>query len=684
MLSFIRYKFVKSIACYLCISFALINFNIKTAAQQQDTINVINLSIEEILNLNVISSNKRPETLTETPAWMTVITAEEIALLNFNSLEEVLDYVVGCQSIRGEGNMFTTTTFRGNTLTHFNVNSLLLFDGIPLYNMYNGSFELSIIPLSSIKQIEILKGSNSVLYGTGAMNAVINIITWTDDSQGFNSKAKIKYGSFNNLNGQGGIYKNSNATKFGLFTEMNSGKGEPIQYISMIDSSKLILNNQLKRISLNGYVEKKGLKFSTQISNRALHHLDNNQFDTVIYVDYPDIYEIIYPNQADEYQIFTTLSYNKKTKNTISINARATYQEFNLFKKVNRKEQHYHSNGIFNEAEISFEPKKESFVLAGIHYNLYHGYRQIKVMQNSLTNSYFDVSENKIPTHDLALYLNGNIKHKNLNLFYGARFYLSTYDNNYSNHFAPRFAAVYSLKENMSIKAIYGNSFRVPGYYEKSSQTVTAYGNKSLKPEVSNSFDFVYQYHPKKVQFDANLFYVRIDDKIVREIPNPEVLEKLNNPNIELWYNNSKSARFYGIEINIKAKLNNKWYGFGGYSYTQANNIDDNPDILGDDVWYFAHLLNYGIQYNPMETINLTLSGKHISEWGPAPPSNVINFGVNIQPDKNMPFKLEFKVDNIFEETVYMPEIANRRIEIVPYTIKTENRLLYFGMSYNF
>lgn len=54
--------------------------------------------------------------------------------------------------------------------------TLVLFNGIKLINNYVGNFDLSLIPLEDIERIEIIKGSHSSLFGSGAVSGVINII----------------------------------------------------------------------------------------------------------------------------------------------------------------------------------------------------------------------------------------------------------------------------------------------------------------------------------------------------------------------------------------------------------------------------------------------------------------------------------------------------------------------------
>ena len=68
--------------------------------------------------------------------------------------------------------------------------SLIMIDGIPVYDPsgVNGVFDLRLLSLNNVERIEILKGSQSTLYGTDAMAGVINIIT-RDGEEGFHPAA---------------------------------------------------------------------------------------------------------------------------------------------------------------------------------------------------------------------------------------------------------------------------------------------------------------------------------------------------------------------------------------------------------------------------------------------------------------------------------------------------------------
>lgn len=85
--------------------------------------------------------------------------------------------------------------------------TLILVDGLAISDPSGngGIFDLRSIPLNNVEQIEILKGSQSTLYGTDAIAGVINIITKSAGDSPLNGSAEFAYGSYNSILGSAGV-----------------------------------------------------------------------------------------------------------------------------------------------------------------------------------------------------------------------------------------------------------------------------------------------------------------------------------------------------------------------------------------------------------------------------------------------------------------------------------------------
>ncbi|HEY1022672.1 MAG TPA: TonB-dependent receptor plug domain-containing protein, partial [Flavisolibacter sp.] len=85
--------------------------------------------------------------------------------------------------------------------------TLITVDGIPVYDAsgIGSNFDIRYIPVDAVERVEILKGSQSTLYGSDAIAGVINIITRKGGTKPFSGSGVINYGSYNTLRANLGI-----------------------------------------------------------------------------------------------------------------------------------------------------------------------------------------------------------------------------------------------------------------------------------------------------------------------------------------------------------------------------------------------------------------------------------------------------------------------------------------------
>lgn len=100
------------------------------------------------------------------------VTAEDIRMRDARTLDQAINLLPGV-NIRVGGDGVPRIDVRGFRTRHV----LLLLDGIPINSAFDGQFDPRIIPTENIARIKMTTGASSVLYGQGALGAVINIIT---------------------------------------------------------------------------------------------------------------------------------------------------------------------------------------------------------------------------------------------------------------------------------------------------------------------------------------------------------------------------------------------------------------------------------------------------------------------------------------------------------------------------
>jgi iron complex outermembrane receptor protein len=139
--------------------------------------NFANLSLEELSDVRVVSVSKREERLGDAPASVFVITSDDIRRSGARSLPEALRLAPNLHVAQAPSGGYTITArgFAGNSANK----QLVMIDGRSVYTpLFSGVFwDVQQLPMESIERIEVISGPGGTLWGTNAVNGVINVIT---------------------------------------------------------------------------------------------------------------------------------------------------------------------------------------------------------------------------------------------------------------------------------------------------------------------------------------------------------------------------------------------------------------------------------------------------------------------------------------------------------------------------
>jgi iron complex outermembrane receptor protein len=143
------------------------------------------LSLEDLMNVEVTSVSKKEQKLSKTGAAIFVITQEDIRRSGATNVPDLLRMVPGVEVAQVNANRWAISIRGFNSLYANKI--LLLIDGRSIYNITSSSvfWDQEIVPLEDIDRIEIIRGPGGTMWGANAVNGVINIITLrTKDTQG--------------------------------------------------------------------------------------------------------------------------------------------------------------------------------------------------------------------------------------------------------------------------------------------------------------------------------------------------------------------------------------------------------------------------------------------------------------------------------------------------------------------
>jgi len=167
---------------------------------QQDS-----LAVQQLQEV-VITATKFPKSQSETGKVLTIIDEDILNRSGGKDIAQLLNEQVGMVVSGSNSNTGKDKSvyLRGAK----NEYTLILLDGVPLNDpsgISGGAYDLRLISLDQVERIEILKGSQSTLYGSDAIAGVINIITKKSEKNSTDFFGTIGYGSYNTLKGNAGV-----------------------------------------------------------------------------------------------------------------------------------------------------------------------------------------------------------------------------------------------------------------------------------------------------------------------------------------------------------------------------------------------------------------------------------------------------------------------------------------------
>lgn len=178
VLGYIKNKYFYTMFCIVLL------MGIQNVWAQEDQL--IRLSLEELMDIEVTLASRKEQRFFDTAAAIFVLTQDDIYRSGVTSIPEVLRLVPGMQVAHVDANKWAISArgFNGR----FAQKLLVLIDGRTVYSpIFSGVFwDIQDLMLEDVERIEVIRGPGATLWGTNAVNGIINIITKRAyDTQGF-------------------------------------------------------------------------------------------------------------------------------------------------------------------------------------------------------------------------------------------------------------------------------------------------------------------------------------------------------------------------------------------------------------------------------------------------------------------------------------------------------------------
>ncbi len=561
----------------------------------------------------------------ETPAIVSVITAEEIKNMGARDLADVLRAVPGLGIMISQGYSRSEIEVRG-VGTRNSEKVLVLIDGHKMNNpFYGGATTFTTnMPVDNIKKMEIVRGPCSAIYGANAFMAVINIITKkAEDIDGVQITGAG--GSFDTYRGNllfggqsddrlkiSGSVDYFNTDGANLEVEEDSLYVMPLQPgISMAPGRT---DKWIKRygLDLNLSYEDVYLKGNyTDIEHGALigvrnalsddTHMKFRQFFTELGIEHSfskksDISAKIYYDQFEFDSFFELFPDGYKFKTfefpdglLTEVEAKDMTIGFNLQWDYELFERNRLTLGYVNEYIEQFDVKTHANFDTDTPGVYLPGQSRPDFVDVSDTNLF----NKKVIRKIWALYAQDDWGITDyLDLVLGVR-----YDNysDFGEALSPRIGVTLQPVEDLDVKLLYGRAFRAPNFEELYNQhNVAVVGNSDLKPETLDTYEagLGYQFS-ENYWAGINYFHLHIEDLIV--------LGPTVSGTVARRYENVDNVDIDGVGFEFKAQYSKDNYGYFNFTLQDArdaetgDSLPDVPEIRG----------NLGVNYALTRHFNL-------------------------------------------------------------------------------
>ena len=556
---------------FVCVNYA--------DAQEMDSLKVKELykmSLQELMDIQVVSASKKAQKLTEAPATIYVITADDIKKMSATSIPDLLRSVPGLDVIGANAGL---TDVGGRGLNLFeNSKLLILVDGQRINDDYIGNTRWTELPvfLDDIKRIEIILGPMSALYGANSFGGMINIITKSIEKEQ-TLKANICYGEKETQ-----IYNLGYERKFGDFGFRLTAGWEKSEGWGNRDSTKinedvLLVNGQNAKIKDWYELSKIAFKAEYQLAENA--GISLNSGITFGDIAIPDLKTPEVNNYTPVKNVHASLRYHVPVSE--KSNLIVTYST--IYSKKNTTGLEATTKSYNGEIQYSVPLGRYNYIATGI-FGEYAECDALYTEDKVSDNLYgFYIQDEFRPIEKIII--TGGIRYDKYSTLSGV--------------FSPRLTLMWLPIKDHKLCVSAGHAFRKPSFLENYASRELyggiVYGlqkgnnTEDGEPEIIRSVNIDYSGKiSDKILYRGSYFYNYVHHLIIAGTTEP-------------WGTYSWAYGFYNVdgkitinggEIEIRGIFTNYLQGFANISYQKINNeIEDVINFSIPKIKYNAGLL---------------------------------------------------------------------------------------------
>ncbi len=484
-------------------------------ANNTNTEDLTDLSIEELMSVEMISASRLGQNASDAPSSVSVVTASDIRTFGWRTLADALNAMRGL--FTSNDRSYSYVGVRGFSQNDFNSRILMMIDGQRMNeNIYDGGYiaQEFMLDMDLIERIEFIPGSGSTIYGANAFLGLVNVVTKKGHALG-GAQAAAEIGSFDAYKGRASYGKTlaSGADVLVSASHFDSA-GVANLYLPKFDSPETnngiahnldgeVADRLFGKFQYKGYTLSGGYVGRTkQVPTAAFGQIFNTK-----------------PSFLSDQQFFANLKYQEQISPKTALMMKGFFQQYD-----------YHSDNLYagdsgsilnhdqsqgqwlgGEAQLTSTAFQRQRWVAGIEY-------QYDLTQQNRTTDLnpYDVRFASLRSgHRVEVYAQDDIQLAEAwVLSAGARF---DYHHLIKNvQFNPRFGLIWSATANTTYKLLYSSTFRAPNISELDSNIYYFGVNPTLSEELIKSYEGIVEWHPaNNTKVIGSLFFNDINHVLV-------------------------------------------------------------------------------------------------------------------------------------------------------------------------
>ena len=531
------------------------------------------LSLEELMEIKideVYTASRFVQKISDAPASVTVVTAEEIRRSGYRTLAEILRAVRGTY-VTNDRN-YSYLGIRGFGLpADYNNRVLFLVDGHRINDCVYDSMLIGndfILDVDTIERVEFIRGPASSLYGSNAFFGVVNIMTKkgrqvngaevAGSAGSFGSyRARTTYGKLFD-NGLEVLLSTSYYKSQGVRTLHYREFDDPATNNGFVtDADGEYAYNALAKLTYKDFTLEGAFVYREKTIPTAAYSTVFGSRDTATWDSLG----------------FASLTYHHEFDGKLETEARV-----HVNRVAYRGDYPYDASGTVPPTIVTFKDSdlgewwgldltvsKPFFndrlkVTAGGEYR--DNFRQDQKSYDN-TDPVFDYQDSKERSSIEAVFAQADLRITDeLRMNAGIRY--DDYEQ-FGGAVSPRAGLLYSPMESTHLKALYGKAFRAPSAYELNYAVPGSQKtNPDLKPETIHTYELVWEQELNRTfQFVASGYTYHCNNLLNLELDPSDGLK---------WFRNVDEVRTVGGEFEVRAKLDGGYQGSLSYTYQDATN----------------------------------------------------------------------------------------------------------------